>query len=511
MRPPLRTYVLLLALLLLPAGLVAANEPAAPAQLPDSTARAFEQTVGIDPESVVSRIMAWYEQHMTYGAITVLMALESSFLPIPSEIVISPAAYLASDPESELNFFLVILFATIGSLIGALILYGLAAWVGRKALYRFADSHVGSFLMLDSDKIRHAEDVFRRHSKSSVCVGRFIAGIRMLISIPAGLARMNLAHFAFFTFIGSAVYNTAMAVIGYLLHGQADLIHRYSYELSVITLLATALAVLVFAVRYLLLRLRSTKAYGLIGHPLGHSFSKRYFTAKFKREKINAQYKLYDLERIDGVQRIIRREKVRGLNVTIPYKEAIIPYCDELDDTAARIGAVNVLKITHLDGRTRIRGYNTDATGFEQSIRPHLRPHHTHALVLGTGGASKAVAYVLRRLGLAVTHVSRTAKPDALTYEALDRATIEAHTVIVNATPLGTFPRVDTCPPLPYEWLGDRHLLFDLVYNPAETLFLQKGKARGCDTVNGEQMLIGQAEAAWTIWNEEDDCPSVRG
>ena len=137
--------------------------------------------------------------------------------------------------------------------------------------------------------------------------------------------------------------------------------------------------------------------------------------------------------------------------------------------------------------------------------------------LLGIGGRllllwlRRLVGCGLLRLGLAVTHVSRTAKPDALTYDALDRATIEAHTVIVNATPLGTFPRVDTCPPLPYEWLGDRHLLFDLVYNPAETLFLQKGEARGCDTVNGEQMLIGQAEAAWTIWNEEDDCPSVRG
>ena len=503
MRTSLKTYTLLLALFLLPVGL-AAGEPALP-HVSDSTAQAIEQVVGINPESVVSRIMTWYEHHMTYGAIMVLMALESSFLPIPSEIVISPAAYLASDPESELNFFLVILFATFGSLIGALILYGLAAWVGRKALYRFADSHLGSFLMLDSDKIRHAEDVFRRRSKTSVCVGRFIAGIRMVISIPAGLARMNLLHFIFFTFIGSAVYNTAMGLIGYLLHGQADLIHRYSYELSVITLLATALALLIFAVRYLLLRMRSTKAYGLIGYPLGHSFSKWYFTEKFKKEKINARYKLYEIERIDDVKRIIRKEKVRGLNVTIPYKEQIMPYCDELDDTAAQIGAVNVLKITHREGRTSIKGYNTDATGFEQSIRPHLRPHHTQALILGTGGASKAVEYVLRRLGIAVTHVSRTAKPGALTYDALDHTVIGAHTVIVNATPLGTFPHVDTCPPIPYEWLTDRHLLFDLVYNPAETLFLKKGKEHGCDTVNGEQMLVGQAEAAWTIWNEEEE------
>lgn len=495
-------YIFIALLAVLPAMSLYAGPETVPSSA-DSIPAA--DTRSIDPESIVSQVMHWYENHMTYGAITFLMALESSFLPIPSEIVISPAAYIASDPESDLNFFLVILFATLGSLIGALIIYGLSAWVGRKALYKFADSRLGSALMIDSDKIRHAEDLFNKRSKTSVCVGRFIAGIRMAISIPAGLAKMNLVHFMLFTFIGSAVYNTAMALIGYLLHGQTDLIHKYSYELSVATLLITLAALLVFVARYFLLRKKGVKTYGLIGYPLGHSFSKRYFSEKFKREKTNAQYKLYEIERVDDVKRIISKEKPRGLNVTIPYKEQIMAYTDELDETAAQIGAVNVLKISYAGRDIRIKGYNTDAIGFEASIKPHLKPHHRQALILGTGGASKAVEYVLQRLGLHTTYVSRTAKPGNLTYASLDRECMEAHTVIVNATPLGTFPNTDTCPDIPYQWLGKNHLLFDLVYNPAETLFLKKGKEHGCDTVNGSQMLVGQAEAAWSIWQEGEE------
>ncbi len=265
----------------------------------------------------------------------------------------------------------------------------------------------------------------------------------------------------------------------------------------------TILAILVFIVRYFLLRLKKEKNYGLIGYPLGHSFSRKYFTDKFKKEGINARYRLFEIENIEEVKKIIEKEKIVGLNVTIPYKEQVIPFTNDLDETARKIGAVNVLKITHTNNIIYVKGYNTDAIGFEESITPYLKPWHTKALILGTGGASKAIEYTLNKLGIQPTYVSRTEKNGAITYSSLDKNTIEENMLIINATPLGTYPNIDTCPDIPYQYITDKHLLYDVVYNPPETLFMKKGKEQGAATINGEQMLIGQAEAAWKIWNDE--------
>ena len=450
----------------------------------------------------VARIMEWYENNMNYGTIMFLMALENSFLPvIPTEIIIAPAAYISANPDSDLNIFLVIFFSALGSLIGALIIYGLSLWIGRRALYRFADSRLGRALMFDGSKIRKAEAMFKRHSKTSVFIGRFVAGVRLVISIPAGLSKMNLFNFVLFTFSGTVVYSTMLALIGYFLQGQSELIEQHSHTLSVVLLVLCLLAVLFFIARYFMLRFKSQKRYGLIGFPLAHSFSKRYFTQKFKREKINARYSLFEIEHIDEVTTIIQKEKIKGLNVTIPYKEQIISYVHRLDETAGEVGAVNVLKITHEWGKPRLHGYNTDVIGFEKSITPHLKPHHAKALILGSGGASKAIEYVFGKLGIEITRVSRTEKSGFITYQMLDKETISQHLIIVNATPLGTFPDVETCPDIPYQYITGRHLLFDAVYNPAETLFLKKGRIQGADTINGEKMLIEQAEEAWKIWN----------
>jgi len=189
------------------------------------------------------------------------------------------------------------------------------------------------------------------------------------------------------------------------------------------------------------------------------------------------------------------------LNVTIPHKENIIQYLDELDETAARIGAVNVIKFIRQVGKLRLKGYNSDAIGFENSIKPLLKSYHKKALILGTGGASKAIDYTLRKLGIEPTFVSRTAKSGMLTYSQLNSEILNQNLVIVNASPVGTFPHSDECPNIPYQLLTSKHLLFDAVYNPAETLFLKKGKEQGAQGLNGEGMLIGQAIAAWEIWN----------
>lgn len=244
------------------------------------------------------------------------------------------------------------------------------------------------------------------------------------------------------------------------------------------------------------------KQYGLIGFPLGHSFSKRYFSEKFDREGIDAQYDLYPLSKIEDFVLLKENDQLCGINVTIPYKEQIFSYLDEVDETAAQIGAVNVIKFIRSNGELKLKGYNSDAIGFEQSIKPMLQSFHKKALILGTGGASKAIDYSLRKMGLATTFVSRTAKPSVLSYEMLSSEILDDYLVIVNASPVGTFPHVDECPTIPYELLSDKHLLFDAVYNPAETLFLKKGNQQGAQGINGEGMLIGQAEAAWAIWNE---------
>ena len=244
------------------------------------------------------------------------------------------------------------------------------------------------------------------------------------------------------------------------------------------------------------------RRFGLIGFPLGHSFSKKYFTEKFLLEGIDARYDLYELKSLDEFTELKVSENLCGLNVTIPYKQQIIPFLDEMDETAAEIGAVNVIKFIRDGNDLKLKGYNSDAIGFLQSIRPYLKPHHNKALILGTGGASRAFDYTLRKLGIETTFVSRTPAEGQLSYSDLSETVLNEYPIILNATPVGTFPDVERCPDIPYQYLTSRHLLFDAVYNPAETLFLQKGKAQGTTVLNGEGMLTGQAEAAWKIWNE---------
>lgn len=243
--------------------------------------------------------------------------------------------------------------------------------------------------------------------------------------------------------------------------------------------------------------------YGLIGYPLKHSFSIGYFNEKFKAENIDAEYVNFEIPTINDFMQVIEESpNLCGLNVTIPYKEQVIPFLDELDKDTAKIGAVNVIKIVRLPkGKVKLVGYNSDIIGFTQSIEPLLQSHHKKALILGTGGASKAVYHGLNNLGIESTFVSRTKKNNKfLTYEELTPEVMASHTVIVNTTPVGMFPKVDFCPNIPYEQLTSDHLLYDLLYNPNETLFMKKGQAQGAITKNGLEMLLLQAFAAWEIW-----------
>ena len=233
--------------------------------------------------------------------------------------------------------------------------------------------------------------------------------------------------------------------------------------------------------------------FGIIGFPLLHSFSAKYFNEKFATEKIEAEYSLYPIKELTSERMNDMLNSLDGMNVTMPYKQAIIPYLERLDETAEAVGAVNVV-------HKRI-GYNTDCIGFMESIRPLLGENDRKALVLGTGGASKAVCYGLRKLGVSPTLVSRTPKEGMLGYDQLTEEVMKEYTVIVNCTPLGMTPEENTYPAIPYEWISARHLLFDCVYNPEETLFLQKGKAQGARIKNGMEMLFGQAKAAWSIWS----------
>ena len=245
--------------------------------------------------------------------------------------------------------------------------------------------------------------------------------------------------------------------------------------------------------------------YGLIAYPLKHSFSIGYFNEKFKSENIDAEYVNFEIPSINDFMEVIgENSNLCGLNVTIPYKEQVIPYLDELDKDTAKIGAVNVIKIIRQPkGKVKLVGYNSDIIGFTQSIEPLLQPHHKKALILGTGGASKAVFHGLANLGIEGIFVSRTKKgPEYLTYEELTPEVMQAYTVIVNCTPVGMYPKVDFCPNIPYELLTPNHLLYDLLYNPNETLFMKKGEARGAVTKNGLEMLLLQAFAAWEIWNK---------
>ena len=245
--------------------------------------------------------------------------------------------------------------------------------------------------------------------------------------------------------------------------------------------------------------------YGLIGYPLKHSFSIVYFNEKFRAENIDAEYVNFEIPRIEEFMEVIdENPDLCGLNVTIPYKEQVIPYLDELDKDTAKIGAVNVIKIIRQPkGKVKLVGYNSDIIGFTRSIEPLLKPDvHTHALILGTGGASKAIFRGLENLGIKSTFVSRTKKNDeVMTYEELTPEVMQQYKIIVNCTPVGMYPKVDECPAIPYDQLTTDHLLYDLLYNPDETLFMKKGRAQGATVKNGLEMLLLQAFAAWEIWH----------
>lgn len=241
------------------------------------------------------------------------------------------------------------------------------------------------------------------------------------------------------------------------------------------------------------------KQFGLIGYPLSHSFSKGYFTEKFAKENIvDCRYDIFPLEKIEDFTELCNtNNKLAGLNVTIPYKEKIIPFLDELDETAANIGAVNTIKFSN---HKKI-GFNSDAYGFEMSLKPLLKSHHTSALILGTGGASKAVEYVLKKLGIDYQNVSRNKSEKAIAYEEVNDSIIQQSTLIINCSPIGMYPNIDSAPNIPYQFLTDNHILYDLIYNPEETQFLKEGKQRGAQTKNGLEMLYLQAERSWEIWN----------
>jgi shikimate dehydrogenase len=238
------------------------------------------------------------------------------------------------------------------------------------------------------------------------------------------------------------------------------------------------------------------KTYGLIGKSLGHSFSKQFFTDKFSAEKTDAEYLNFEIENIDEVKELLT-SGVSGFNITIPYKEAIIPYLDELDEVAEKIGAVNT--IVYRDGKTI--GYNTDAFGFAQSIKPFLTFQHERALILGTGGASKAVAYVLKNLGIDVLYISTSKQGEKIfSYEDVNEHMLKACMLVVNTTPVGTFPNVDQCIPFPYEFFTHEHLAVDLIYNPEKTQFLRKAQEHGSPILNGRNMLIQQAMKSYELW-----------
>lgn len=242
--------------------------------------------------------------------------------------------------------------------------------------------------------------------------------------------------------------------------------------------------------------------YGLIGYPLTHSFSQGYFRRKFEAENITyADYLNFPIRSIELFRKVIYdHPNLMGLNVTIPYKEQVLRYLDEADRTAWEIGAVNTIKIER-NGDIQLIGYNTDVIGFRESISPLLKPEHTKALVLGTGGSSKAVVHALKQLGIDYEYVSRNSTFH-LNYEALNQEIMETHPIIINTTPLGMYPELSACPDIPYQYLTEKHLLFDLVYNPEKTLFLQKGEEKGATIKNGLEMLKIQAEKSWEIWKE---------
>lgn len=248
------------------------------------------------------------------------------------------------------------------------------------------------------------------------------------------------------------------------------------------------------------------KKYGLVGYPLSHSFSKKFWTEKFVREGIDSCYENFEIDSISRFPEIFRdNPEIAGLNVTIPYKQQVMAYLDEMDEAAAEVGAVNTVRIIHRDNRVVLKGYNSDIAGFEKTLTPLLKPFHTKALILGTGGASKAIKYVLRKLGIEFISASiEELNEGEISYSQIDQAMMEERLLIINATPLGTFPKIETCPDIPYRFITDRHLLYDLVYNPETTRFMALGIEKGATVKNGYDMLIGQALRSYEIWNTKE-------
>lgn len=245
--------------------------------------------------------------------------------------------------------------------------------------------------------------------------------------------------------------------------------------------------------------------YGLLGYPLGHSFSINYFNQKFKDENIDAVYENYEIKSIDKLPEILdSNPNIRGFNVTIPYKQKVISYLDTISPEAIAIGAVNVIRVEHVNNDVILKGYNSDVIGFTKSIEPMLEKYHRKALILGTGGASKAVDYGLRSLGLETIFVSRFQRPNTIQYKDITPEIIKEYNVIVNCTPCGMFPHTNECPDLPYEHMDNHTLLYDLIYNPDTTLFMQKGEERGASTKNGLEMLLLQAFASWEFWHGKE-------
>jgi shikimate dehydrogenase len=243
------------------------------------------------------------------------------------------------------------------------------------------------------------------------------------------------------------------------------------------------------------------KRFGLIGKNIDYSFSKKYFTEKFSADLFtDFTYENFDIQSIDEFPKIIENNPdLKGLNVTIPYKQSIIPFLDTLSDKAFKIGAVNVIRFTK---KGNLKGYNSDWYGFKKSLEPLLQPHHKKALILGTGGASKAVAFALDELNITYAFVSREANDKTIDYERINATTFDNYQIIINCTPLGTSPNVKEFPPIPYQFFTEKHIAFDLIYNPEETQFLKKAKKKGAVIKNGYEMLVFQAEKAWKIWNK---------
>ncbi len=245
--------------------------------------------------------------------------------------------------------------------------------------------------------------------------------------------------------------------------------------------------------------------YGLIGYPLGHSFSISYFNQKFQDEDIDAVYENYEIPSIDSLPEVLSSNpELKGLNVTIPYKEKVIPFLDSISPEARAIGAVNVIRITHRGSKTELKGYNSDVIGFTKSIEPMLdKKWHKKALILGTGGASKAIDYGLRNLGLETIFVSRYERPETIQYERITPEVVKEYNVIVNCTPVGMYPKTEECPKLPYEAMDNHTILYDLIYNPDETLFMKRGAQYGANVKNGLEMLLLQAFSSWEFWHEK--------